>query len=205
MIVLEYKIDHIPKGKRRPGTITKHEYLTIHSTANSTSSAKSERAWLLNPSNSRTASWHICVDEKVAIEAIPLNETAIHSGTRAGNEKSIGIEICESGDRTKTMLNAVELVAKLLKERCWGTDKLKRHFDWSGKICPGIMAANNWDGWRGFLAMVERELQKDQPSNWAKEAWNWGKKEGITDGTDPKGNVTREQLVTMLYRFKEVK
>lgn len=102
-------------------------------------------------------------------------------------------------------LNAVELVAKLLKERGWGTDKLRRHYDWSGKVCPGIMAANNWDGWRGFLAMVERELQKDQPSNWAKDAWSWAMEKSITDGTDPKENVTREQLVTMLYRFKEVK
>lgn len=37
-------------------------------------------------------------------------------------------------------------------------------------------------------------------SSWAKEAWEWAIKEKITDGTNPKNPVTREQLITMLYR-----
>ena len=49
-------------------------------------------------------------------------------------------------------------------------------------------------------------IDKDKPSSWAKEAWEWAKKEGITDGTNPKDPITREQVVTMLYRFaKKVK
>ena len=48
-------------------------------------------------------------------------------------------------------------------------------------------------------------LDKNTPSDWAKEAWEWAKKDGICDGTRPKDNATREELVTMLYRFKEVK
>lgn len=38
------------------------------------------------------------------------------------------------------------------------------------------------------------------PSDWAKEAWIWAKDKGITDGTSPQGNITREQVVTMLWR-----
>lgn len=37
-------------------------------------------------------------------------------------------------------------------------------------------------------------------STWAQEAWEWAKEKGITDGTDPKGPVTREQAITMIYR-----
>jgi hypothetical protein len=37
-------------------------------------------------------------------------------------------------------------------------------------------------------------------SKWAKEARDWAVQEGISDGKDPKKNVTREQLWTMLYR-----
>lgn len=47
-------------------------------------------------------------------------------------------------------------------------------------------------------------LEKDKPSEWAKEAWKWGKEKGITDGSRPKDNTTREEIITMLYRFKEV-
>lgn len=43
------------------------------------------------------------------------------------------------------------------------------------------------------------------PSDWAKEAWNWGIKNGITDGTNPKGVATREEVITMIRRSKEVK
>jgi len=158
---MNYIKNHIPLtiGKR-PGTKIIPEYLTIHSTANPTSTALNERNWLLNPANDRAASWHIAVDEKEAIEAIPLNEMAYHAGTSKGNGTSIGIEICESGDRQKTLDNAVNLVAMMLKERGWGIDRLKRHYDWSGKICPRILSDNNWRGWADFKNKVQEELNK---------------------------------------------
>lgn len=213
---MNYKRQHIPiNNDKRPGKKIKVEYITIHSTANTKSTAQNERDWLVNPSNSRKASWHIVVDEKEAIEAIPLDEIAYHAGDREGNNKSIGVEICESGDRAKTIHNAVILIANLLHERSWGIDKLRRHYDWSGKNCPRIMSANNWQAWTGFKMSVERELNRlkagektkvnHEPSNWAKEAWEWGKKNGITDGKRPQDNATREEIVTMLYRAKKVK
>lgn len=206
---MNFRVDHIPKKKgKRPGTAMKPQYLTIHSTGNPSSTAKNERAWLTNPSNTRTASWHIVVDQNEAIEAIPLNEVAYHAGTAAGNSKSIGLEICESGNREKTLAHAAEVAASILKKYGWGVDRLRRHHDWSGKICPRILQPNNWAGWGQFKRDVQKELSggetvstKNQPSSWAKNAWEWAKKEGVTDGTDPKGMVTREQLVTMLYRY----
>ncbi|NMB26700.1 MAG: glycoside hydrolase family 73 protein [Tissierellia bacterium] len=47
---------------------------------------------------------------------------------------------------------------------------------------------------------------KEQPiSPWAKAAWDWAIKEGITDGKDPKAYATREQVVTMIYRLYKKK
>lgn len=211
---MNYIIDHIPRTtphNRRPGIAMLPQYITIHSTGNPNSTARNERAWLTNPANKITASWHIVVDEKEAVEAIPLDEVAWHAGDGAsgpGNRKSIGIEICESGDRAKTLANAVNLVAKTLNERGWGVDKLRRHYDWSGKSCPRILMANNWAGWEQFKRNVQKELSgggnvtqdKNTPSAWAKEAWDWAKKEKLLDGTNPKGNVTREQLAVVLQR-----
>src|SRR5690606_3647362 len=163
------------------------------------------------------ASWHIVVDEKEAIEAIPLDEIAYHAGNRNGNNKSIGIEICESGNRQKTLENTVKLVAKMLHDRNWNVDKLMRHYDWSGKNCPRILNYNNWQGWDKFVFDVKKELtvlkqgkevnlvDKNKPSDWAKEAWEWAKKAGITDGSRPKDKATREEIVTMIYRVLKVK
>lgn len=161
---MDYRTDHIPKNtpyNRRPGISMAPLYLTIHSTGNLTSSAANERAWLTdNPQNKREASYHIVVDEMEAIEVLPLNEVAWHAGdgNGPGNRASIAIEICESGNRQDTLANAARLVAKMLRERKWGVDRLRRHYDWSRKECPRILMANNWAGWEKFKQDVAKEL-----------------------------------------------
>lgn len=170
-----YIVDHIPETtphNRRPGTIMTPEYLTIHSTGNLTSMATGERNWLTNTTNQRTASYHLVVDEKKAIECIPLNEMAWHAGDGAngiGNSKSIGLEMCESGNRTKTLINAIALTAKVLKDRGWNVSKLKQHYDWpnrSGKRkqCPRILISpkhrkDHRQTWEWFKSEVKAQLQ----------------------------------------------
>ena len=210
---MNYKVDHIPISKdKRPGTKINPTTITIHSTANPSSTARNERGWLTNPSNNRTASWHIVVDEREAIEAIPLNEIAYHAGNRNGNNTSIGIEICESGNREKTLDNTVKLIAKMLHERNWGVDRLRRHYDWSGKNCPRIMSANNWKEWDRFKFNVNKELlflkqggkkveDKNKPSKWAEKEWEWAKNEGYLDGKRPKEPVTREEIAIVIKRL----
>ena len=39
------------------------------------------------------------------------------------------------------------------------------------------------------------------PSDWAKEDWEWGKEKGITDGSNPGGTCTREQVIAMIRRY----
>ncbi|MGE7828881.1 N-acetylmuramoyl-L-alanine amidase [Paenibacillus sp. NPDC093718] len=162
-----YRRDHIPKEtacNRRPGYGMAPTSITIHNTGNPLSSAANERGWLTNPANPRQASFHIVVDEREAIECIPLSENAWHagdgSGSMSGNRTSIGVEICESGNYAKTLENAVKLVAGLLRERGWGVDRLRRHWDWSKKICPRLMYDDGkWTGWTDFKNRVNVELK----------------------------------------------
>lgn len=165
--MVNYTIDHIPKGtanNRRPALLMVATTLTIHNTGNPKSTARNERGNLTNPSNKRQASFHLVVDEHEAIECLPLNENAWHagdgSGVKSGNRTSIGMELCESGNYAKTLSNAVELAAKLLKQYGWGVDRLRRHYDWSGKICPRLMYdEGKWTGWMEFKARVAAKLQ----------------------------------------------
>lgn len=160
-----YRKDHIPKGtayNRRPALAMTPTTITIHNTGNPSSSAANERAWLTNPSNNRTASYHIVIDDKEAIECLPLDESAWHagdgSGAKSGNRTSIGVEICES-NYEQSLANAVKLVSQMLKERGWGVDRLRRHWDWSGKVCPRLMYdAGKWTGWIEFKNRVAAEL-----------------------------------------------
>ena len=44
----------------------------------------------------------------------------------------------------------------------------------------------------------------EEPSKWARAAWQWAKENGITDGKRPHDSCTREELVTMLYRYHKM-
>ena len=135
------------------------QYITIHNTANS-ASADAEVRYMI--SNNNQVSYHVCVDEKEVIQAIPFNRNAWHAGDGAsgtGNRKSIGIEIARStGDANlfeQAEQNCAAYVAKLLKERGWGIDRVKRHKDWSGKNCPHKTMEKGWDR---FVKMIQKEL-----------------------------------------------
>jgi hypothetical protein len=72
------------------------------------------------------------------------------------------------------------------------------HGYFSNTACPGKFF--NIDKLVEIIKGGEVMAEAQEVSEWAKEAREWCMKVGITDGTDPKGTVTREQLWTMLYR-----
>lgn len=57
---------------------------------------------------------------------------------------------------------------------------------------------------RGMLMTVLARLSGQDTTGgetWYSAGMEWAKKAGISDGTAPEANVTREQLAVMLYRF----
>lgn len=52
---------------------------------------------------------------------------------------------------------------------------------------------------KGVGKIVTRD--NSVPSDWAKKDWEWGKEKGITDGSNPGGNCTREQVIAMIRRY----
>ena len=192
------------------------EFIVVHNTAND-ASAKNEIAYMIR--NDNKVSFHYAIDDKEIVQGIPENRNAFHAGdgNGAGNRKGLSIEICYSksgGPRfIQAEKNAAKFIASKLKEKNWGIDKVKKHQDFSGKYCPHRTLDM---GWQRFLDMIQNELNKlkgaekvtvdkNKPSKWAEEAWEWAKKAGITDGSRPKDNATREEIVTMIYRALKVK
>jgi N-acetylmuramoyl-L-alanine amidase len=103
-MLLNYVIDHIPRStpcNRRPVLVLVATSITIHKTGNLASTARNERAYLTNPANMRTASYHIVADEREVIEYENAWPSGDGSGPNSGNRTSIHIEIYESGDYKK--------------------------------------------------------------------------------------------------------
>ena len=135
------------------------QYITIHNTSNN-ASAENEVKYMI--SNNNQTSYHVAVDDKYVIQAIPFNRNAWHAGDGAsgtGNRKSIGIEICYSTGNVETFkkaeANCAKYVATLLKQYGWTTSRVKRHKDWSGKNCPHKTMELGWDR---FVKMIQAEL-----------------------------------------------
>lgn len=133
------------------------EYITVHNTAND-ASATNEISYMIR--NNNQVSFHVAIDDKEVIQAIPYNRNAWHcgdGGNGTGNRKSIGIEICYSKSGGKRYIeaeeNAVQYIASLLNEFGWGIDRVRKHQDWSGKYCPHrILSEHRWDA---FLKRIE--------------------------------------------------
>lgn len=139
----------------------KPKYITVHNTDND-ASAENEVAYMRR--NNLQTSFHVAIDDKEVVYGVPLNRNAWHAGDGGsgnGNRLSIGVEICYSksgGARfDKAEKNAAKWIAKELKSRGWGIDRVKRHKDWSGKNCPKRTMLR---GWQRFLDMIKTEMRE---------------------------------------------
>lgn len=148
---MKYVVEHILCSEyTRPGDKGVKESITVHNTGLCGVPAVNFRKSLERADNVDYASFHIVVDDIQAIECIPLDETAYHCGDEYGNAHSIGIEVCEiDGAEHK----AAELIASMLLERGWDTDKVTTHHKWNGKYCPRLLLPK-WDCYIGLIKSI---------------------------------------------------
>lgn len=155
--------------------------VVIHNTDNS-ASAEDEISYM--HSNNDNTSFHFAVDENEIVQGIDLNRNTFNAGDGKdgrGNRKGISIEICRSYCKKKVngkwvadeerwkrdykakfekaQRNAAELTAKLLKERGWGIDRVKKHQDFSGKYCPRRTLSDY--GWQYFISLVQGYMKTE--------------------------------------------
>ena len=141
--------------------------ITVHNTAND-ASARNEIAYMTN--NDYETSFHYAVDDKEAVQGLPLDRNGWHAsdGNGPGNRTTIAIEICYSksgGERfDKAEENAAELIADLLKKYGWDISVVKRHYDYAPdkKYCPHRTMDKGWDR---FLNMIKAKLEDNPASN----------------------------------------
>ena len=159
------------------------EYVTVHDTAGALpthtalSFAQNQLQKNNNTANREYISWHFTVGNDGIFQSLPLDEVAYHAGDGSreygttwysstydkadciggGNRNSIGIESCINygSDYNVTLRILAKLVAELLLQNNLSVDRVKQHWHFSGKDCPGVIRhCNRWDE---FLNLVKIE------------------------------------------------
>lgn len=160
------RVSLIPSGNvNRPGIKLnggKPDYITVHETANIAPGANAEmhRRFVHNGGGPEHVSFHFTVDDKEAIQLLPLDEVGWHAGdggAGTGNRDSIAIEKCvnSDGDSTKTQENLATLIASLMKQFNIPIERVVQHNKWSGKDCPHFMRSRGGAGWNQLIDMVK--------------------------------------------------
>lgn len=173
----------------------KIEYIVIHYTAGvrcDNNAALNVISWYLTEGSNVSSDY--VVDESGAVQYNPdiKNRYTWHCGgskynTQGGslygkctNANSIGVEICcynDTGYTTRansgnyhftavTLRNAVDLVTYLMNRYKIPADHVVRHYDVTGKLCPGVIGWNEDSGdvsqWERFKQLIG-DIPKPKP------------------------------------------
>lgn len=147
------------KGRTQP-----IQYIVIHYTA-STGDAPAQCKYFAN--NYVGASAHYFVGHNGDIyRSVKDEDTAWHCGAKSyvhpscRNSNSIGIELCCKKDSTgewyfhnSTVTESVRLVVYLMKKYNISLDRVIRHYDVTGKICPRpfVIDSLEWDMYKALI------------------------------------------------------
>lgn len=138
----------------RPGVKKKIKYIVIHETGNTgtNANAASHNKYIHKAAQEKQLSWHYTVDDHEIYQHLPDNEIGFHAGDGlkrdGGNMNGIGIEMCVNpeNDYEQTLKNTEILVHYLLESYDLDRKDVKKHEDFSGKICPEkLIEEKKWD------------------------------------------------------------
>jgi N-acetylmuramoyl-L-alanine amidase CwlA len=157
----------------------KNQYIVIHYVG-AVSSAKNNADYYA--SKKIDASAHYFVDEKSIWQSVEDSNRAWHCGGglqginghtfygKCTNSNSIGIEMCVKKDEKgnwyfepETVKNTVDLVKMLMKKHNVPINRVIRHYDVTGKICPApFVDEAKWSEFKSRILANEGELTMTQ-------------------------------------------
>ena len=156
--------NHYSRSGEKQGKI---EYIVVHWVGNANTSAINNRNYFENLKITKKlqASAHYIIGlNGEIIQCIPDDEVAFHAGNYSMNRKSIGIENCHpdwSGKFNDSTYNSLlELCVHLCKKHDIKPEKIIRHFDVTGKICPKYFCEHQAE-WQGFKNQVAQKLGEE--------------------------------------------
>ena len=186
------------------------EYLVIHYTAAPGDTAENNGKYFAREKTGASA--HYFVDEKQVVRSVPEEYVAWHCGAnrylhpKCRNQNSIGIEICTKGAEGNywfapdAVERAKELTRLLMEKYHISEDRVLRHYDVTGKLCPApFVEEGAWASFKGGLTVYETLEAVPQ---WAQPTIEKLLERGFLQGDGSSLDLTRDmvRLLTILDR-----
>ena len=204
------------------GNGRKIEYIVIHYVG-AVSTAKNNATYYAG--NKLSASAHYFVDENEIWQSVEDKDTAWHCGGglqgqnghafygKCKNSNSIGVEMCVKKDSNgawyfeeATVQNTIELVRELMKKYGVPIDRVIRHYDVTGKLCPyPYIDEQTWAEFKRRIEVKDVKHFTDTEGHFAKndieELCDFGIVNGTGDGRfEPDKPITRGEAAAMIRR-----
>lgn len=153
-------VDIMPKGGCISDMEIHPKYIVIHNTGNLDMDAPTNHnhTKFFCKACIRRGHTQFIVDDKYIYQSQIANIKCLHTGTKTGNENSIGIEICGFRDKDrqrKCYENTIKLIKVLMKY--YDIENVNRHCDWSESPCP-IWLNEGVHGytWEWFISQITK-------------------------------------------------
>ena len=153
------------------GTRAATRYIVVHYTSNRGDTAKNNVDYFARENVGASA--HFFVDEKETWSSVPEACVAWHCGAKSyrhpecRNSNALGVEICMNDKQGKVRQASIDraalLVRALMAKYDIPVDRVLRHYDVTGKHCPGPMVDDPalWTAFRAKLTQTEQEEEDD--------------------------------------------
>ena len=200
----------------RPGPV---EYLVLHYVG-AAGTAEQNAAYYGSTANIGASAHYFVGQDGQVWQSVEERDTAWHCGAKSychsvcRNGNAIGVELCcrRRGDlpagaaatqgwyfEPETVDAAVELCRDIVGRYGLSRERVLRHYDVTGKVCPAPFVYDG-ESWAAFLDRVFAPV-KAQPAHWAHRAWEKARSTGVLDGTRPGEPLTRQELAVVLDRL----
>lgn len=202
MMILEMPCSPANYGGLRAGTV---EYLVVHYTAGRNDTAMNNGAYFARENVGASA--HYFVDEHAVVRSVPEEAVAWHCGgsfyrhPHCRNGNSIGVEICckytdgvYSFDPA-ALERAQELLRLLMERYGIPEERVLRHYDVTGKLCPAPFVGVGLADWETFKGGLTVYQTMEQVPDWAKDTVKKLVDRGALTG-DGQGNLNLSRDLT---------
>ena len=145
-------------------------------------------------------------DVMAGVVAVAVNTDGSEAVVRRSVVTESGVALSVSGDATVKIIDNSKYFEDVHPVGHWAQDSIdfvsSREL-FNGTDAAGTIFSPSGPMTRAMLMTVLARLDgvdTDGGSPWYEPGMSWATANGVSDGTDPNSAVTREQLVTMLYR-----